>query len=753
MLATEVAQVMPTDDRYRGGDAFASAFEHQPDPSLVVAAARTAPTIVFANAVARRLMLGTPGAPVGETLVAAFGGTTEQTAELDRALASREPRSLAWRGAATATVLALRLTPLPDTAEERDRTLVTWADPHHVPPFGKLADHIPDPVFVLDPASEPRLRIVYANRAAALAYGWSTEELLARSILDLDTPCTARHADDRLVRILAGEIVTFEGRHRRRDGSELPIEARACLVRWNDRPAILAIDRDLTARQRAADALVEANERLRLALASGRMGTWDWDIARNQIVWSPFHYELFGYPVGDPAVVTFAHFQQRVHPDDWLALVASIEAARTNRAEYHHLARVVRPDGSTRWFTGTGRFHYDQAGTAVRMLGVVHDETERYEAERTRQRLEDQLRHAQKLEAIGLLAGGVAHDFNNVLTAVMGFGDLIRDASADAATRGLAEEIKLAATRGAHLTRQLLAFSRKQVVRTELIDPATEVTTFLPMLRRLCDDRVPIDFEAGRVHGIQADRSQLQQVLMNLVVNARDAMPNGGRIRITLGPGQLDDGVDAVRLSVADTGTGMTDEVKAHLFEPFFTTKAPGKGTGLGLATAWGIVNQAGGRIEVDSTPDVGSTFHVLWPCSDARFDGSRPTTPRHDRMHVLVVEDDTANRTLATRILRHAGFHVQQAPDGESALVLAAKSDQIDVLLTDVLMPGMSGRQLAERMQQMRPGFRTVFMSGFMGDELLRNGIQRERVRFLQKPYSADQLVRAISAAAAADG
>ena len=878
----------PADRSPADGSVFAFAFERLPDPTVLVAVAAEASTIAYANAAARAFVAAIPGNPARQLVMAGFGGSPAQATEFEEALARRAEATFTWHGMAPGSV-SVRLAPIGSAGAASNLVLVTWGTDHAriQPPFGKLADHIPDPVFVLELESTPPARIAYVNHAATSTYGYSAEEMLGKSILELlDTPCTAQHAPDRLVRLRRGDIVTFEGRHRRKDGTEMPIEARACLVQWQGRPAILAIDRDLTARRRAADALEAAEERLRLALAAGSMGTFDWDVTTNRVVWSAFHYELFGYPIGDPAEVTFAHFQDRVHPEDWPGVQASIETARQSQGEIHHTARVLRPDGSVRWFSGRGRFHYSPGGEAVRMLGVVRDDTspresearlrerERFltavidgspiaiqifttegtsvrmnaamqrllglpsrdvgvgvynllqdseairtgladnfrrciagettgierreidftaptyaqwplhrrrvwldcvffpmrepsgqvngvvafqwdvsdqvEAERARQRLEGQLRHAQKLEAVGLLAGGVAHDFNNVLTAVMGFSDLLcTTGDPNDPTYSIAEEIKRAAERGANLTRQLLSFSRKEIVRTEVIEPGDEVHTFAPMLRRLLEANIQFDIEATPAGTVRADKGQFQQVLLNLVVNARDAMPHGGRLLLTIAPGRLGADDDAVRISVRDNGTGMDDSVKAHLFEPFFTTKEPGRGTGLGLATVWGIVTQAGGRIEIESAPGQGSTFHVFWPRADAPLLATTtlavPPTPAR---FVLLVEDDASNRGLAERILSQAGYHVQTAPDGETALVVAARHPHIDVLVTDVMMPGINGRQLAERMQQMRPGCRTVFMSGYTADELLRDGVARAEIAFLQKPYSADQLLRIVAAA-----
>ena len=868
------------------GDALGVALDAVPDAIVLVAIEWNDAPIVYANAAARTLPAAMPGQSVRQLASAGFGAAPAQIAELEHALHQARAATLSWQGCRQG-LLTLRLVPLP-TPDQSPRMLLQWTvDAHQrAPAFSTLADHIPDPVFVLELDSTPPVRIAYVNRAATNCYGYRADEMIGQSILELlDSPCTAKHAPDRIARLRAGEIVTFEGLHRRKNGSLLPIEARSCLISWQGRPAILAIDRDITVYKRDQADLAAAADRLRMALAAGRTGMFDWDLESNRIVWSPFHYELFGYAATDTFAVEFHHFQDRIHVDDWAALAGAIATARAQKTEYHHIARVVRPDGSTRWFSGTGRFQYDDGGNATRMLGMVRDETDerqaeaqlreheqfltaviegspigiqiftpsgtslrtneamrqliglpnessgldkyclltdpeaqrvgvadifrqcvagrparierrevdftspsyakwpghhrrfwlesvffpvlgpnhevhavvafnwdvtdRVEAELTRQRLQEQLRQAQKLEAIGLLAGGVAHDFNNVLTAVMGFADILRSlVPANDPNLELVHQIRLAAARGTNLTRQLLSFSRKQILRPEVFELGAEIHSMVPMLRRLLATNMQFDVQTATVGGVLVDRGQFQQVLLNLVVNARDAMPNGGCLTIRTAAGQMDPGTPAVRLTVTDTGTGMTDEVKAHLFEPFFTTKEHGRGTGLGLATVYGIVSQSGGRIELESSPGNGSVFHILWPrCEHAN---AAPTNqiaitaaPRTETL--LVVEDDPANRDLAARILTHEGYTIITAASGEDALAVAESIPHIDLLLTDVVMPGIGGRILAERLVKARPGLRVVFMSGCTTDDVLRHGVSENTVAFLQKPYSADQLARIV--------
>jgi PAS domain S-box-containing protein len=393
---------------------------------------------------------------------------------------------------------------------------------------------------------------------------------------------------------------------------------------------------------------------------------------------------------------------------------------------------------------------------------LVTSATERRRAEDTLHEREEQLRQSQKMEAIGQLAGGVAHDFNNLLTVINVHTDLLLQqlGSADA-MRGDIEEIARAAARAASLTRQLLTFSRKQVVQPQVLDLARVVTGVEPMLRRLIGEDV--DFETrvtGPVDAVLADEGEIEQVLINLVVNARDAMPQGGRLRVELGNVIVGDALcarhpslrpgESVQLTVSDTGMGMTTETMARAFEPFFTTKEPGRGTGLGLSTVYGIVKQSGGAITVDSTPGAGTIFCVYLPV--ARETESRPSgvterrAPTSASETILLVEDEDSVRRLARRVLESEGYTVLEAINGEDALRIAADyGGVVDLLLSDVVMPELGGRLLAERLTATRPGTEVLFISGYTDDEILRRGLLERGQHLLQKPFTATALAHEV--------
>src|SRR5947199_159205 len=376
--------------------------------------------------------------------------------------------------------------------------------------------------------------------------------------------------------------------------------------------------------------------------------------------------------------------------------------------------------------------------------------------------LEQQLRQAQKMEAVGRLAGGIAHDFNNILTAITGYADLLlEDLAPKDPRRQDAEEIHKAADRAAGLTRQLLAFSRQQVLQPRVLDLNALVTELEKMLRRLLGEDVKLATVLAPTLGrVRADAGRLEQVIMNLAVNARDAMPTGGKLTIETGDVEFDGGYAAehypappgkyAMLAVSDTGTGMDPETQAHLFEPFFTTKEKGKGTGLGLATVYGIVKQSGGFIWVYSELGVGTTFKIYLPRVDAAAEPMSahhaPTPVARGSETVLVAEDEAPVRAVARHALERYGYRVLEAASAEAALDVAQRySGPIHVLLTDVIMPGMSGRDLAARLATLRPETRVIYMSGYTDDAITRHGVLEPGFVFVQKPFTPDALARTV--------
>ncbi|MEA2762217.1 MAG: hypothetical protein QOD47_1501, partial [Gemmatimonadaceae bacterium] len=413
-------------------------------------------------------------------------------------------------------------------------------------------------------------------------------------------------------------------------------------------------------------------------------------------------------------------------------------------------ARYRHKDGSWRIFDGAMTNLLDVPGIEGIVVNL-RDVTEHAA-------LEGELRQAQKMESVGQLAGGVAHDFNNLLTVISGRVDFLVGApNIDEEQQADLAEIKKAAVRAAELTRQLLAFSRKQLLQPRVLDLNHTLDEFEPMLRRLIGEDIRIEIVHGLELGpISADPGQLQQILMNLALNARDAMPAGGVItfRTSNEPAANGSGLSAmqsatgehVMLEVTDTGLGMDPATQARIFEPFFTTKGQGKGTGLGLSTVYGIVKQSGGGISVASTPQAGTVFRVYFPRA-AGYSLTEATEAAQDRSlsgteTILLVEDDKSVRNLVERVLKARGYDVLSAEDGGGALKLASAVElTVDMVLTDIVMPQMSGRELVEALHTDRPALRVLYMSGYTDDEILRRGLTDPGMSFIQKPFTAENL------------
>jgi two-component system cell cycle sensor histidine kinase/response regulator CckA len=377
---------------------------------------------------------------------------------------------------------------------------------------------------------------------------------------------------------------------------------------------------------------------------------------------------------------------------------------------------------------------------------VVRDMTER-------RRLEEQFRQSQKMEAIGQLAGGVAHDFNNLLTVINGYSELLLESlPLTDPGRSLIEEIRRAGERSAGLTRQLLAFSRKEVVAPRLVNMNAVVVDVERMLRRVVGEDVILVTKLSATGSVLADPGQLEQVLLNLAVNARDAMPTGGTLTISTenvvrnGPSDGSTGRSHIAVSVTDTGCGITDGIRNRIFEPFFTTKGIGKGTGLGLAVVHGVITQNGGTVEVESTPGSGTTFRFYLPrtASKSQIEGKNTglqMAPKGTET-ILLVEDENSVRALSSYVLQANGYTVLEARDGGEAVRISNEHvGTIDLLVTDVVMPGIDGREVAEQLRKARPGLRVLYLSGYTDDAILRYGVATDQINFLLKPFTASTL------------
>jgi two-component system cell cycle sensor histidine kinase/response regulator CckA len=469
---------------------------------------------------------------------------------------------------------------------------------------------------------------------------------------------------------------------------------------------------------------------------------------------SPAYESVWGRPCTE-LYVNPRLWIDAIHPEDRESIVGLMKASCMTPVRFSWEYRIVRPDRSIRSIRARGFPIHDRAGRVYRFAGIAEDVT-------VRKSLELQLVQAQKMEAVGRLAGGVAHDFNNLLTAINGYSEigLQRLNERDPVYQDITEILK-AGERAAGLTRQLLAFSRKQVLQPRVIDLNTSVSDIERLLKRLIGEDIELVTSLGKDLGsVKADPGQVEQVLVNLAVNARDAMPNGGRLVLETANVELDDTCTQdyrdlrpgayVMMAVTDNGTGMTDSVKDHLFEPFFTTKEPGKGTGLGLATVHGIVTQSGGYIGIKSELGRGTTFKVYLPRLDLPPEAVQKGGDRNVGMRgnetILLIEDEAVVRTLAKKVLTTAGYKVLEARRGEEALLIAENHQGlIHLALSDLIMPGMNGLELARRLCSIKVGLRTIFMSGYTDAGILNEGTLGFDTPFLSKPFTPNALLHKV--------
>jgi two-component system cell cycle sensor histidine kinase/response regulator CckA len=609
-----------------------------------------------------------------------------------------------------------------------------------------ILDHANDPILFVSPEG----RVVHANRRADEFYGYAPGALLGRSIVeDLGTAEDRALLRERLdAAASTGELVAATN-HRRADGSVAPVELSIRRITFDDETVLVTVVRDLSARRGVEQALRRSESLFRAVFQQSPIGiiigTLDGRITRA----NPAVERMLGYSAAE---LTTMSLRDVTAPEDRERDEPLLESTAAERSGYRREKRYLHKDGHITLGELTVTFVRDETGEPAFALALVQDITDR-------RALQEQLLQSQKMESIGRLAGGVAHDFNNLLTAILGYAEVLsEELPTGHQARPFVVEIQRAGTRAATLTAQLLAFARRQVVARRVLDLNEVVEQSGRMLHGLLGDDVQIETRlAGKLWSVNADPTQMQQVILNMAVNARDAMPTGGRLTIetsneTLSAQSPVDALsgDFVRLSVSDTGEGMSPDVAAHVFEPFFTTKEQGKGTGLGLATCHGIVTQNGGEIRVASRLGAGTTFHVYLPRDQTivMTSGAGPVEPAIDGRGrlVLVAEDETPVRNLAMRSLTRRGFRVLEARDGGEALRLAEEhADEIDLLLTDVTMPVLGGPELARRFRQLCPRAKVLFMSGHAESGIAHQGVLEPGVAFVAKPFTPDQIAKSV--------
>jgi signal transduction histidine kinase/ActR/RegA family two-component response regulator len=517
---------------------------------------------------------------------------------------------------------------------------------------------------------------------------------------------------------------------------------------------------DITERKQAEDALRDTAQRLQLALSAAQMGIWDWNISTGENVIDDRVYEIYGVQrrgsgsqspseeqVSTPGVVDLTGgLHAQIHPDDFPGTTDIVQkmTADPSVSSFVHSYRIIRADEKVRAIQVRCLLLRDSEGKTVRLIAMLQDVTDR-------RNLEAQLVQAQKMEAIGRLAGGVAHDFNNNLGVILGYAELamLQGFGADRMSDYL-NRITQAAIHSRDITRQLLAFSRKGVITPRIVNVNRNVEETQKTLNRLIGEDVHLKTSLqDDLWLVRADPAQIDQITINLAVNARDAMPDGGLLsietkNITISEAYCRDRLDAkpgdyVQISVSDTGCGMDRETMSHIFEPFFTTKGPAKGTGLGLATVYGIVTQNNGFINVYSEPGRGTTFAIFLP--RALEPGQAESQPKQAAATgsgaILLVEDDENVRAMVAEMLRVLGYTTWVAASPVEALEICAETGKpIDCILTDVIMPGMSGKELVDKISALRPGIRSLYMSGYTSDAIAHHGVLEEGYSFIQKPF-----------------
>ena len=517
--------------------------------------------------------------------------------------------------------------------------------------------------------------------------------------------------------------------------------------------ALLAVTRDITRARQAQEALTASEKQYRDLVETSDDLIWSVDIAgRWTFVNRKAAMGIFGY---EPAEMLGRPFYDFMTPERARKDLQTFAQVKSGEPRFHYETEMIRKDGMPVALSFNAIVLLDAKGGMAGATGTATDIT-------ARKRLEEQFRQSQKMEAIGKLAGGVAHDFNNLLTAIFGHCDvLLGGAELPAGARDGLHEIRGAAQRAASLTQQLLAFSRKQVLSPRVLDLNVVVGNLEKMLRRLIGEHIELVTTLGPdLWRVKADPGQIEQVLLNLAVNSRDAMSQGGRLTIdtsnvTVGSGgrgapyDLPAGRYAL-LTVRDTGCGIDDSVKARVFEPFFTTKQLGQGTGLGLATVYGIVKQSNGHILLASEPDRGTEFTIYLPrCEEdalVRDSVEKVSPPRGGGELVLVVEDEASVRSLVSQVLRGQGYAVVEAQDGRAALATCAElTDPLQLVITDIIMPVMGGRELLQSISSIYPEARIILMSGYTDDLLLQRDVLTSGARFLQKPFSPGELLSAV--------
>jgi PAS domain S-box-containing protein len=597
------------------------------------------------------------------------------------------------------------------------------------------------------------------NSSYVKMFGYSREEVLGRSVLPGDLGIWVDKADrDRFVAALKaqGEVLGFEATLRRKDGNTFTALISSCLVEIGGEPCNLSLTRDITERKLAEEAVRESAQRLELAVQSGSLGIWDRNLQDESMLWNDRMFELYGVDRLTFQPLYAQWLERIVHPEDRAALAASMQAAMEDGSPYKTQFRAVLPDGTVRHLVAYGLVIRDDAGRPVRVIGMNRDRTEQVKADFERRRLQEERQHSEKLESLGSLAGGMAHDMNNVLAGILGTAEMLRERfpASDPVARSL-DSIIYASGRGRDLVRTLTDFARAGVPEPRPFDLNELLRKEVELLRHstLQKVRVVQDLDP-QLPPLLGDASALGGTIMNLAVNALDAMPDGGILAFrsrSMGPGRIE-------LTVTDTGYGMSPDVVARATEPFFTTKPVGKGTGLGLTRALGTVKAHGGSVEIQSAPGQGTSITIQLPCfqkdrsEEPAAEAPAERAQAREALRILLVDDDQVILETMPALLESLGHAVETASRGEEALSRLAAGLQVDLVVLDHNMPGLTGTETLVRLREQRPELPVILASGFV-DTFTENLVTRlPQVWILKKPYSLRE-VRKVLAAVSTSG
>jgi len=605
-------------------------------------------------------------------------------------------------------------------------------------------------------------RITSVNRTELEILGYRLEEMIGQPVWNFIAE--GEQSRQAVLAKLAGESPPgrqFERTYIRKDGTTFPVLIEDRLLRDAEGRimGVRSTIQDITERKRAEEALRGSEEKYRNILENVEEGYFEVDIAGNFTFFNDSLSRLLGYSRDEMMGMNNRQYTDKENAQRLYQ--AFNRVYRTGEPTKGFDWEIIRKDGTKRYIEASVSLIKNSSGQPIGFRGIVRDITERKRAEQEMSALEEQLRQSQKIEAIGQLAGGIAHDFNNILTVIKGYSQLsLLGLKEGDPLRGSLDEIRRASDRASDLTRQILAFSRRLIMEMRVLDLNTVLSNLEKMLRRIIGEDIELMMHLAKDLGrVKTDPGQIEQVIMNLTVNARDAMKEGGKLTIETANVELDETYARkhvavtpgryVMLAVSDTGIGMTLEVRGHVFEPFFTTKEKGKGTGLGLSTVYGIVKQSEGYIWVYSELGRGSTFKIYLPRIDEPMDELKEKVmeefPRGNET-ILVVEDDEEVRRLSVRILKERGYKVLEAAQGLDAFVTCDEHEgPIHLLLTDVVMPKMNGRELAEHIAEIRPGIKVLYMSGYTDNTIARHGILEKDMNYIQKPFSVEKLARKV--------